>query len=426
MAGQTPSWLQQQQHPFVLQQNPRCHLGHVHPTNRPAAGFVLVRMNESAQLELLLDLRSEATSYPDTWGFITGVAADVEEEPLTTAYQGAEEKYGITADELNILGFQYKHDHGGVKYLTYTYIFAQYDPPGGQPPRPRTTQSERSQWFPLASLPNNLIVFLREDGPMLEHVLKCEVVPMLKERAPRSQQTQNSPPAVPTAASAYEATCVAGDIDMGDAVVDTNAKPIKHPPHSQVHYSPFFKASQVNVTKTGSAQHPIPFDLPVANVGSGDSVQYPALSLPSESYMPNACSSPLTQVHLPGKRVNATQSQDTVHTSPMNPIVSTTHMPAISQIHADSRIPAKHHISMLAAGLEPPALPDRLSTFTPPLMPLPSGTSNQNTPFTPPWTAERGPEYATKPRPKNPRQPASLTRDSHTKYPDLKQPFSDI
>ncbi|KAI0440482.1 hypothetical protein F4803DRAFT_467878 [Xylaria telfairii] len=173
----TPLWLKDYRQPFVKQYNVQCRSGHVHQNNMPAVGFVLARLNESHQLELLLDLRSAAVEHPNTWGFIGGTM-NMNEQPLDAAYRESREEFGIDAHDLNILGFQYKHDHGGVRYLTYTYIFAEYK---GQAPAPISHESVQSQWFTLDALPDNLMMYVREDLPVLEHTLYTGVYPMLLE-----------------------------------------------------------------------------------------------------------------------------------------------------------------------------------------------------------------------------------------------------
>ncbi|TRX90727.1 hypothetical protein FHL15_008306 [Xylaria flabelliformis] len=183
----TPSWLQEYQQPFTKQYNVRCHSNHVHPNNIPAAGIVLVRLNESSQLELLLDLRSSTVEHPNTWGFIGGDlncindsyeedGKELFEEPLAGALRMARGYYGISAYDIYPLGLQYKRDHGGVKFLTYNYIFAVYN---GHAPSPLTKASERSQWFALDALPDNLQLYVQEDLPVLRETLSIDVASIL-------------------------------------------------------------------------------------------------------------------------------------------------------------------------------------------------------------------------------------------------------
>lgn len=190
MADETPLWLQEYQLPYRKRKDVRCHSGHEHRLNTPAVGFVLVRLNTSSQLELLLDLRSPAVTAGGTFAFIGGFANSIGEDPLATAYREAREEYNIKPDELNVLGLQYKHDHGGHKYLHYTYIFAEYNPKDGQAPASCCLESVRSQWFTLDALPSNLIQFIQEDRQMLEHTLRTEVLPMLLQ-ARNIQAPQN-------------------------------------------------------------------------------------------------------------------------------------------------------------------------------------------------------------------------------------------
>ncbi|KAI0453256.1 hypothetical protein F5B21DRAFT_290329 [Xylaria acuta] len=192
MCDSTSSWLQQYSQPFTKQYNVQCHSGHVHQNNMPAVGFVLVRLNESSQLELLLDLRSNTVEHPNTWGFIGGNLNCVNEEPLDAAYREAREEYGINAHDLNILGLQFKRDHGGVKHLTYTYIFAGYN---GQAPAPLTSESVQSQWFNLDALPDNLMTYIKEDLEALQYTLRTEIYSMLLEA--RGINTCHSAPCNP-------------------------------------------------------------------------------------------------------------------------------------------------------------------------------------------------------------------------------------
>ncbi|KAI8949967.1 NUDIX hydrolase domain-like protein [Xylaria longipes] len=194
MCDSTPMWLQQYSQPFTRQCNVQCHSGHVHQNNMPAAGFVLVRLNESSQLELLLDLRSNTVEHPNTWGFIGGNLRCVNENPLDAAYREAQEEYGVCPNDINILGFQYKHDHGGIKYLTYTYIFAEYN---GQAPAPLTNESVQSQWFTLDALPDNLMMYIREDLQVLQHTLYTEIYPMLEAQGINSPNPCAPKPCTP-------------------------------------------------------------------------------------------------------------------------------------------------------------------------------------------------------------------------------------
>ncbi|KAI1159075.1 hypothetical protein F5B18DRAFT_43691 [Nemania serpens] len=182
MDKQTPSWLQSYQQPFVKKQNVQCASRHIHQQNMPAAGFVFVRLNASTKLEVLLDLRSKTVADGDTWAFIGGYANDINEDDLAVAYREALEEYGITRDEISLLGLSYKRDHGGIKYLTYTYIFAEYSPADGQAPAPLSHESVRSEWFNLEEGgPTNLNKYIKEDRNMIDHVLKEMVWPMLAE-----------------------------------------------------------------------------------------------------------------------------------------------------------------------------------------------------------------------------------------------------
>ncbi|KAI1191317.1 hypothetical protein F5B17DRAFT_331528 [Nemania serpens] len=180
MDKETPSWLQSYQQPFAKKQNVWCESGHIHQQNMPAASFVFVRLNASMELDVLLDLRSKTIADGDIWGFIGGYANNIDEDELTVAYREALEEYGITRDKIKPLGLSYKRDHGGIKYLTYTYIFAEYNPRDGKAPAPLSHESVRSEWFSLeGGAPENLHKYIKEDRNMLDHVLREMVWPML-------------------------------------------------------------------------------------------------------------------------------------------------------------------------------------------------------------------------------------------------------
>ncbi|KAI1202595.1 hypothetical protein F5X97DRAFT_319278 [Nemania serpens] len=182
MDTEIPSWLQSYQQPYVKKQNVQCKSGHIHQQNMPAAGFVFVRLNEAMKIDVLLDLRSKTVADGNTWGFIGGYANDLNEDDLAVAYREALEEYGITRDEIKPLGLTYKRDHGGIKYLTYSYIFAEYTPLDGKAPAPLSHESVRSQWFSLdGGAPDNLHKYIIEDRNMIDHVLKEMVWPMLVE-----------------------------------------------------------------------------------------------------------------------------------------------------------------------------------------------------------------------------------------------------
>ncbi|TGJ86094.1 hypothetical protein E0Z10_g2638 [Xylaria hypoxylon] len=223
MNNGTPLWLQQYHQPFAKRKNVECHTGHRHSSNMPAVGFVLVRLNASLQLELLLDLRSQAVQYPNTFAFIGGYASSIGEEVVKTAQREAREEYGIKPNELNLLGLQYKHDHGGFKYVSYTYVFAEYSPINGQAPAPKSIESVRSQWFTLDALPNNLLHYITEDLKVLLPILNTHVLPMLLLQA---QNMQPSPPQAPQAPQAPQGLINfnnVGSISSPSADVDGDA-----------------------------------------------------------------------------------------------------------------------------------------------------------------------------------------------------------
>ncbi|KAI1429312.1 hypothetical protein F5Y12DRAFT_478497 [Xylaria sp. FL1777] len=207
MATPTPSWQQEFSQPYRKRKNLTCHSGHFHRTNTPAAGFVLVRLNASSEMELLLDLRSGAVTAPNTFGFIGGFANTIGEDPLDTAYREAQEEYHIGPDEIKPLGKVFKHDHGGYKYLQYTYVFAKYNPKDGKAPISQSFESQRSEWFTLDALPSNLMVSIQEDLEMLKHILYTDVLPMLLEAKNMEASTE----------SILSETDADGDSPMADA-----------------------------------------------------------------------------------------------------------------------------------------------------------------------------------------------------------------
>ncbi|KAK5627716.1 hypothetical protein RRF57_003431 [Xylaria bambusicola] len=278
---QTPQWLKDYQQPVLKRKNVDCHSNHRHITNIPAAGFVLVRLNAASKLELLLDLRSLAVIQGNTYGFIGGNASSMGESPLTTALREAKEEYHIEPQDLNILNIQWTRDHGGYKYLNYTYVFAEYNPKDGQAPSPRTFESQRSEWFPLDALPSNLMSFIREDRQMLEHILYNGIWPMLLARP-----NQATPANV-------NANCnmnsLSGGIDgEGDiAMVDSPPPPPQTPPN------------MYNIPKVPSpeGQLPLQTQVPTAGMPAADEVKYP--ELPSINIPPSSISSGIDGEYIP-------------------------------------------------------------------------------------------------------------------------------
>ncbi|KAI1302590.1 hypothetical protein F5Y03DRAFT_407760 [Xylaria venustula] len=213
MANQPGNWREQYGQPYRKRKNLECHSGHTHATNTPAAGLVLVRLNADSQMELLLDLRSMAVPYGGTFGFIGGLASTIGEAPLATAMREVQEEYHIDPSEIKPTGHKLRRDHGGPKYLHYTYVFAEYNPKNGQAPAPRPTgESTRSEWFPLESLPNNLIKFIVEDIKQIKDILYADVLPKLRGAQNMQQEAMSS-----------HKVDDDGDIAMGDAPSEQNA-----------------------------------------------------------------------------------------------------------------------------------------------------------------------------------------------------------
>ncbi|KAI2642907.1 hypothetical protein GGS21DRAFT_197849 [Xylaria nigripes] len=194
MDTSTPLWLRQYQQPFFKQSNVMCLSGHLHQNNLPSVGLVLVRLNAESKLEILLDLRSSLVSHPNTFSFISGTVNFPTEDLLETAYREAREEYGITPCQLNPFGLQYTRDHGGAKYLTYTYIFAEYNPKDGLAPASQSSECVRSEWFTLDTLPPNIIPYIAEDRVFLDQILLDMVLPILLERRENMAQTPQQQP----------------------------------------------------------------------------------------------------------------------------------------------------------------------------------------------------------------------------------------
>lgn len=200
MPNQPSPWLQQYHQPFTRRSDVECLSGHIHRTNMPAAGLVLCRLSRASELELLLRFSSNTAQYPETYGFLGGTANSVHEEPLETACRQAHQKFDIDREEISPVGLEYKRDHGGVKYLTYTYVFAEYDSDRTEPPGPLTHASEYSTWCEFNNLPRNLMGFIKEDMKQIQHVLVVEVLPRLLEKQRmrrRSGSSRQAPVSLP-------------------------------------------------------------------------------------------------------------------------------------------------------------------------------------------------------------------------------------
>ncbi|KAI0816253.1 hypothetical protein GGR55DRAFT_226775 [Xylaria sp. FL0064] len=182
---ETISWQQQYAQPYRKRKNVECHDGHRHRNNVPAVGLVLVRLNASSQIELLLDNHNVAIAAPGTYACIGGLASSRGEQPMTTARREAEQEFLIEVEEVKPFPMKYKRDHGGYKYLNYTYIFAEYNPKDGRAPMARSSKSRRSEWFTLDALPGNLTSPMQEDLPALEQILKICILPHLLEQKAR-------------------------------------------------------------------------------------------------------------------------------------------------------------------------------------------------------------------------------------------------
>ncbi|KAI0391328.1 hypothetical protein F5Y17DRAFT_441039 [Xylariaceae sp. FL0594] len=194
MAEAAPSWFCDYQKPWELQKSDvQCRLGHMHAKNYPAAGLLLSRLDRNGEIEILLDRRAAQIDHGETWALIGGYANDLCEDTMGTAMREAMEEYGLHPSKMRYLGLQYKHDHGGIKYLTYTYVFAQYLSDDAAPLATSDKPME-SAWFTLRKLPDTLHPFLKADLPFLQHVLCTDVLPLLRERA-GMPQSQNTAPA---------------------------------------------------------------------------------------------------------------------------------------------------------------------------------------------------------------------------------------
>ncbi|KAI0969378.1 hypothetical protein F4678DRAFT_440236 [Xylaria arbuscula] len=262
MANQPGNWREQYGQPYRKRKNLECHSGHRHATNTPAAGLVLVRLNADSQMELLLDLRSMAVACGGTFGFIGGLASTIGEASLATAMREAQEEYNIDSNEIKPTGHTLRKDHGGHKYLYYTYVFAEYNPKDGQAPAPASGESIRSEWFPLESLPDNLIKFIVEDLQQIKDILYADVLPKLR-REQNMQQKAISSLEIPVDED--------GDVVMGEAPPVQNAAndtPTSNP---------------ANMGKTGEVHYP---ELPNVLPGNNGNSKPPADS-PSNPTMPS-------------------------------------------------------------------------------------------------------------------------------------------
>ncbi|KAI1353135.1 hypothetical protein F5Y01DRAFT_323588 [Xylaria sp. FL0043] len=191
---ETISWQQQYAQPYRKRKNVECHDGHRHRNNVPAVGLVLVRLNASLQIELLLDSHNVAVAAPGSFTCIGGLASNRGESPMTTARREVKEEFLIDVGEIYPFPMEYKRDHGGYKYLNYTYVFAEYNPKDGRAPMARSSKSRRSEWFALDALPRNLTSSMQEDLPALEQILKACILPHLLE----GQARRLTPPRDPS------------------------------------------------------------------------------------------------------------------------------------------------------------------------------------------------------------------------------------
>ncbi|KAI0425770.1 hypothetical protein F5Y09DRAFT_87819 [Xylaria sp. FL1042] len=207
---QLQSWKHQYAQPYRKRKNVECHDGHIHRNNSPVVVLVLVRLNASSKMELLLDRNN--VSFGDTKSFacIGGRASSRGELALTTAYREAKEHY-IGSDDIEPFSLEYTRDHGGYKYLRYTYVFAEYNPKNVQPP---SSASRRAKWFALDALPNNLIKFMQEDLPALRQILSTQVMSIIQERRTmRLAQAAQNP---------FNQIDADGDCAMSDAPPEQN------------------------------------------------------------------------------------------------------------------------------------------------------------------------------------------------------------
>ncbi|KAI1368495.1 hypothetical protein F5Y08DRAFT_295952 [Xylaria arbuscula] len=213
MNKETPQWLHEYRQPYLKRKAVECHSGHRHTNNTPGAGLVLVRLNAASQVELLLDLRGPSLPEGGSYGFIGGSASTIGEAPVDTALREAWEEYHIKPKDLNLLGIQWKSDHGGYRYLHYTYVFAEYNRQDCKAPVPRTFESTRSEWFSVNALPSNLIGYVAQDRQMLEHILHRDIRPMLLN--PPSQALSNQKPC-----DTWDMTSLFGSVDEdGDSIM---------------------------------------------------------------------------------------------------------------------------------------------------------------------------------------------------------------
>ncbi|KAI0165929.1 hypothetical protein GGR57DRAFT_449359 [Xylariaceae sp. FL1272] len=165
-----PPGLSSRRRQWREQYSVRCDLGHVHLSNMPAAGLVLVRL-QNQRLEIFLDQRSAIVPNPGTWALVGGFANDISEDRVRVALREAREEYNILEGDIKRLGYQWTKDHG--QDITYTYVVAEPTDPNKEL-RPTSGESVGGQWFAENAMPTALHPMLAQDMPTIWGILNCE------------------------------------------------------------------------------------------------------------------------------------------------------------------------------------------------------------------------------------------------------------
>ncbi|KAI1265247.1 hypothetical protein F5Y18DRAFT_436166 [Xylariaceae sp. FL1019] len=198
-----PPWISSRRRQWRERYNVHCDLGHIHSSNMPATGLVLVRMHNQ-QLEIFLDLRSAAVSSPGTWALIGGLANDISEEPVRVALREAREEYNILGGDIKLSGHQWMKDHGAN--ISYTYIIAEWLPTDpNKNLRSTSAESLRGQWFAENAMPTPLHSMLAEDMPVIWAILNQELIGTVnRAQAMATEEAVQTTPRVENPAPATE------------------------------------------------------------------------------------------------------------------------------------------------------------------------------------------------------------------------------
>lgn len=129
----------------------RCDLGHVHGEE---VQLVICR-KRSDLVEIILDFQSGYT--------LPGVIKKTPcESAANAATRIAQASFGAKANDVQLLGLEYRHDHG--QGFACIYVFAVL-------PDESDLSRSASAWFAINNLPNPLHDSLREARPVLEFIM---------------------------------------------------------------------------------------------------------------------------------------------------------------------------------------------------------------------------------------------------------------